>query len=204
MPFSGFQDFDPRFASMFQQYIAANPGVGVFSGYRSPARQAQLFANSDRSGHWVARNSLHTQGIAADLAFNGTRFSALPASQQEALHRSAGGFGLKFPMSWEPWHVEPYWSRGGGMAGGGALPSYVASTGSPGSTVVRDVAAQNGGFDLFSGRNPASGMLDLPTSYGAGQPQEPPMTPERFLVGMIAGQNPLRQMVLGRVAKLFG
>jgi len=57
--------------------------------------------------------------------FNGQRLNLLPRSQIEALHESAGQYGLKFPMSWEDWHVEPYYTRNSLMAGGGNLPSYV-------------------------------------------------------------------------------
>lgn len=48
-------------------------------------------------------------------------------------------------------------------------------------------------WDIFSNGNlPRMGTLE-----------PPPMTPERFLMGMIGGQNPLRQMILGSVMKLF-
>jgi len=129
--------FDPRFRSALQQYFAANPGLAISSGYRSPARQTELFNASDRSGHWVARNSLHTQGEAADLMFNGQRLNLLPREQIEALHASAGQYGLKFPMSWEDWHVEPYYTRNSLMAGGGNLPSYV-NTGVMDASYVAD------------------------------------------------------------------
>lgn len=132
MPFTGYQDLDPAFAAALQAYINANPGVSAFSGYRSPERQRELFNASDQSGHSVARpgHSLHEAKQAADLAYNGVRFDRLPREQQQALHQSAGGFGLKFPMSWEAWHVEPYATRGGRMAGGGDLPGFVRADGS--------------------------------------------------------------------------
>jgi Bacterial protein of unknown function (DUF882) len=128
MPFSGFQDLDPDFARRLQAYFAANPGLSSYSGYRTPQRQAQLFAASDQTGHTVARHSLHTDRLAADLALNGVRLDRLPAAQQQALQHSAGQYGLKFPMSWEAWHVEPFSTRGGRMAGGGSLPDYVSGS----------------------------------------------------------------------------
>ena len=74
--------------------------LGVTSGYRSQAHQDRLFANSDHSGHWVARHSHHTMGIAADLR-----------GDLGWAHRHAREFGLKFPMPWERWHIEPEGSR---------------------------------------------------------------------------------------------
>jgi hypothetical protein len=39
---------------------------------------------------------------------------------------------------------------------------------------------------------------------GPGSTQAPPMTPERFLMGMIAGENPLRSMILGGIMRAIG
>lgn len=220
MPFSGYGDLDPRFAGALQAFIAANPGLAAFSGYRTPERQAQLFAASDQSGHMVGspRGSYHVKRQAADLNFNGARLSALPRSQIEALHQSAGTFGLKFPMSWEPWHVEPAYTRGGLMAGGGALPSFVNAgaigmngadyAGAPMPTSYRLTSPV-----AMADQPPAIGTEAMPMpwdQFGPGylpapmeQAGAPPMTPERFIMGMIAGENPLRRMVFGKLSGLF-
>jgi uncharacterized protein (TIGR02594 family) len=51
-------------------------------------------------------------------------------------------------------------------------------------------------FDPFGNRVEASGVFDVPI----GQPQpQPPMTPERFMGQVIAGQNPLRTMVYNQI-----
>ena len=72
MPFSGFQDLEPRFAQSLQDLIAAQPGISPFSGFRSIERQRQLWEASDKSGHMVARpgHSQHNFGRAVDLRFS--------------------------------------------------------------------------------------------------------------------------------------
>jgi hypothetical protein len=94
--------FKQRMAAMMAAAAAAGVPLSVFSGYRSQAHQDALFAHSDHSGHMVARHSNHTRGIAADLRGN-----------LDWAHRHAHEFGLKFPMPWEKWHIEPQESRGG-------------------------------------------------------------------------------------------
>jgi LAS superfamily LD-carboxypeptidase LdcB len=78
MPFSGFTDLDPRFAGPLQQMLAAQPGISVGSGYRTPERQAMLFRNAvakygseAAARHWVAPpgHSRHNMRLAADLQF---------------------------------------------------------------------------------------------------------------------------------------
>lgn len=100
---------------------AWNPAVGnryhVSVGYRSVAEQARLYHL------WITgqRNikaappgkSWHQKGLAADLS---------PSTL--AAHRvRAKAFGLYFPMSYEPWHVQPI-GLTGGSAGSGAGGSF--------------------------------------------------------------------------------
>jgi hypothetical protein len=75
----------------------APAGASVFSGYRSPALQAQLFARSDRSGHMVAPpgRSHHGKGDAADIKGDLPWF-----------HKHAAEYGLRFPMPYENWHIQ--------------------------------------------------------------------------------------------------
>jgi hypothetical protein len=107
--YSGANDnggMQPGFKSNLDRMIAGAHAAGVplsvFSGYRSQAHQNALFAHSDGSGHWVARRSNHTRGIAADLR-----------GDLGWAHRHASEYGLHFPMPWEKWHIEPQGSRGG-------------------------------------------------------------------------------------------
>lgn len=112
------QDSHPQsgggFTNDFQQrldtLIAASGGrLSITSGYRSPERQAELFAAAVKkygseaaARKWVAPpgKSRHGMGIAADLG-----------GDLAWAHKNAQRFGLYFPMSWENWHIEPLGSR---------------------------------------------------------------------------------------------
>lgn len=105
----GFDGLSPLFASALQQLIAASGGrVWIVSGYRSPEKQAALYAaavkkyGAKAASHYVAPpgHSNHNKGIAADLGGD------LKLAAQLATR-----FGLHRPMSWEPWHFEPNGSR---------------------------------------------------------------------------------------------
>jgi D-alanyl-D-alanine carboxypeptidase len=104
---------DPRFsAALSSLYAAAPPEVqaqlGLTSGYRSIERQRQLWEASDKSGHWVARpgHSMHNLRLAADLYGFGTGGGNVSGEARDWVHQAAPGFGLSFPMSYEPWHVQ--------------------------------------------------------------------------------------------------
>jgi hypothetical protein len=93
-------EFRRRLGRMMAAAKAAGRPLSVFSGYRSQEHQNRLFAESDRSGHMVARHSHHTAGSAADLR-----------GDLAWAHKHAAEFGLHFPMRWENWHIEPAGSR---------------------------------------------------------------------------------------------
>ncbi len=95
-------DFRARLGAMIADANASGHKLSVMSGFRSQAHQNSLFAKSDGSGHWVARHSRHTMGLAADLQ-----------GDLAWAHKNADRYGLHFPMPWERWHVEPKGSRGG-------------------------------------------------------------------------------------------
>lgn len=91
---SGLQpEFREKLGAMFAH---APPGSSVFSGYRSRALQTQLYNAPHRPGY-VARpgHSHHETGEAADLHGNIAWF-----------HKHAHEYGLRFPMTREPWHIE--------------------------------------------------------------------------------------------------
>jgi len=94
---------------------AIKEGLQIGSGFRSVERQRQLFNASDRSGRMVARpgHSQHNHGAAADLSFNGARLDKAPQEVRDWVHSNAGAFGLRFPMDYEPWHIETQEARGG-------------------------------------------------------------------------------------------
>lgn len=109
-----------RMAAMINDapdYVKA--GIDLLSGYRSVERQKELWDKSDKTGKWVARpgNSQHNHGNAADLGWNGGKFSTAPKEVVDWVHANAGTYGLTFPMGYEPWHIETAEARKGGRVG---------------------------------------------------------------------------------------
>lgn len=102
--------FLPQFGSAMEKFLNDAPGKGIkiFSGYRSPEHQAELFHRAVKkygsvaaARKWVAPpgHSQHNKGNAADLRF------ATPEAQRWA-HENAARYGLNFRMGHEPWHIE--------------------------------------------------------------------------------------------------
>lgn len=126
---------NPDFASKLGPFLAAAEQAGVpiriTSGFRPYERQKQLFAEavkkygSEKAARkWVAPpgKSNHGRGVAADLDI------ANPGPAQTWAHANATRFGLQFPMSWEPWHIEiPGASRYSGGSEPGILDQIVAT-----------------------------------------------------------------------------
>jgi hypothetical protein len=126
---------DESFAANLAAMIQDAPpeirdGLGVLSGYRSPDRQRELFAAAVKkygseaaARKWVAPpgRSFHNHGQAVDLAYNGRSLAHAPKEVVEWVHRNAGKYGLYFPMSHEPWHVEPVGTRSGTVAPRGSM-----------------------------------------------------------------------------------
>lgn len=113
--------FWERLNKLIQDGKAQGYNITVTSGWRSYSSQRSLWDNSNRPcserGNWVAcpGGSRHGFGIAADLAFNGSSCSGgwdCNAAAKWA-HNNAANYGLKFRMSWEPWHIEPDNIQGG-------------------------------------------------------------------------------------------
>ena len=113
--------FWERLSSLLNDAKAQGYNVTVTSGWRSYASQRSLWDNSSRPcserGKWVScpGGSRHGFGIAADLSFNGTSCSGSWDCNAAAkwVHANAPKYGLKFRMSWEPWHIEPEQVVGG-------------------------------------------------------------------------------------------
>lgn len=99
---------DPEFQRRALAFLNDNPyGVGIRSGYRSTEQQQALWDKSDKSGRMVAPpgRSNHNHGAALDLSYESPEAKAW--AQQ-----NAAAYGLRFPMAYEPWHVEPAEARG--------------------------------------------------------------------------------------------
>ncbi len=104
---------DPSFQQQLDRLFAHAPKtIAIQSGFRSSEEQAALHAKAEQqhpgeASKWAAApgTSWHEKGLAADLRF------ADPATLQGA-HDHAAEYGLVFPMSWEPWHIQPLWTQG--------------------------------------------------------------------------------------------
>ncbi|KQQ85072.1 M15 family metallopeptidase [Aureimonas sp. Leaf324] len=114
---SGLND---RFATALTSMLDAAPAavqsaITINSGFRSVARQAELFdaalkkyGSVAAARKWVAPpgNSQHNKGMAADLGYGSS-------SAREWIHANAGKYGLAFPLGNENWHIELAGARGG-------------------------------------------------------------------------------------------
>ena len=102
-------DLQSRFGRMIQEAPEdVREQLQILSAYRSKEHQQRLWDASDKSGKMVARpgHSQHEHGNAFDLKY------ASPAAREYA-HANAARYGLTFPMSYEPWHIETVEARGG-------------------------------------------------------------------------------------------
>jgi hypothetical protein len=112
---------DADFSARLNSALAAMPpelgGFKVGSGFRTHAEQAALYAQKPGLAA-PPFHSKHELGGAADIEGS--------EAAKAWLHAHAGEFGLRFPMSHEPWHVEP-------MAGfqGNVAPAGGGWTGGP-------------------------------------------------------------------------
>ena len=87
-------DMDPSLFDIFHELstrLETDRPFQIISGYRSPATNAALHAKS--SG--VAKNSLHTRGMATDIRVEGVQLRHL---QRAALDVGRGGVGF-YPVS---------------------------------------------------------------------------------------------------------
>ncbi len=134
-------DFAVKLSRMMQDPDAPK-GLGVYSAYRSPERQAELWAGAlkkygspEAARKWVAPpgHSMHNEGNAADMGFNGQSLQHAPKEVVDWVHGNAERYGLKFPLGNEAWHIEDSSTRGG-------KPSSVA-----------DQALAAGGFQQSQG-----------------------------------------------------
>lgn len=110
---------DVSFQQRLGRAFAAAPGtVTVVQGYRTPTEQLskwrdalERYGSESEANRWVARaaqnpdgsiecGSNHCKGRAADLDYGDGETAAW-------MHDHAAEFGLHYPLSNEPWHIEP-------------------------------------------------------------------------------------------------
>lgn len=107
---AGGKGLDPDFDNRLQTLIRDSGGkVKIGSGYRSYNEQARLYARykAGVKGQAPAAppgKSKHNHGLAADLVYTDKAARAW-------VQANAAKYGLYFPMSYEPWHIEPLSTR---------------------------------------------------------------------------------------------
>jgi phage-related protein len=101
----------PSFLAALRAYSSGiGRNINVTSGFRTRAQQAALYRQKPGLAAPPGRSN-HEKGLAADITpqMGGTRLGN-PTSQR---------YGLRYPMSYEPWHIEPTNLSGGASGGGG-------------------------------------------------------------------------------------
>lgn len=79
--------------------MPAGMSFKVVSGFRTWREQAALHRAKPRLAARPGR-SKHQLGLAADLTYSSPQ-------TRRWVHRNAKQYGLRFPMGYEPWHIEP-------------------------------------------------------------------------------------------------
>lgn len=99
-------EFRIRLAALFQ----ACGGMSITSGWRSYEYQAQVYAEKP---HLAAPAGSSNHGMMS-TGSRDSRQGGTPAAtaadisgNMDCAHQKASQFGLVFPMSHEPWHIEP-------------------------------------------------------------------------------------------------
>lgn len=166
MQFKGYDGLLPGFAQRLQALTAAVEARGghlkIGNGRRTNAEQAALYRQKPGlaapPGH-----SNHERGTAADME-----------GDLELAHQLAPQFGLFFPMSYEPWHIEPV---GGGKAfaeGSGSAWDSGAYTAPPADMAAATPAPPK--RDLEAQLLDAAGMLGSGAS--GDSTLDTPLSPE--------------------------
>ena len=135
---SSVQGLSPQVQSALARMAAAMPpgirgGLRINSGFRSERRQAELFnqavqkyGSEQAARRWVAPpgRSQHNHGMAVDLGFGSPEV-------KDWVHQNAGAYGLSFPMTHEPWHIELAGARAGGQVAPAQVTPQAGSVSSP-------------------------------------------------------------------------
>lgn len=95
----GAEELQPFFVARLACLFGRVDGLWIVSGFRTRAEQAALYAQKPGLAAPPGRSN-HELGLAADLGYPSE------TATQDA-HAAAPGCGLEFPVSFEPWHVEP-------------------------------------------------------------------------------------------------
>ncbi len=159
-------DFACRMSKFFKAATAEGMNISIGSGYRSIAHQTSLYnayIACGKCGAPVAPpgRSKHNFGLAIDLSFNGRplpRTLAICSGIPECkwAHSNEAKFGLRYPMDYEPWHIEP-----SGTVNGKQQP------------------LPEGGWNGDQNQTPYTNN-GTPYNPNMWQPQTPPPQPQQF------------------------
>jgi hypothetical protein len=172
---------DPEFRTRLSAMYQAMPPelreqLKITSGWRSLATQAELY-RTGRPG-MVARptpNAPHVRGEAVDFWGMGG-FANTPAGQW--VHQNARRFGLHFPMSYEPWHIQPDPSyRGPSFLGPQLAPQAADPQGVPQDPRKPPPVGIPRGYDYFLGRGTSEPDKPASTEEPAKPAPEAPAEP---------------------------
>lgn len=188
--------------SLADMFASAPPEIQaqlrVTSAFRSPEIQQKLwddalakYGSESAARKWVAPpgRSKHNHGQAVDLKYMD------PAAQKWAL-ANAKNFGLAFPMSHEPWHIEPVGARGGhapqpaAPGGTGGLSFGSAQPNTPAMPSAMTLA------DMFAGAEPIA-AAPVPVA-------QPAMMPSQIARPTPEAEMARRQALLADVGSWFG
>lgn len=177
-----FTGLNPQFSSALEQLFASAPdnirnSLRVGSGYRSPERQEQLWADAlkkygspEAARKWVAPpgRSQHNHGHAADLKY-------LSDDARKWAHENAANFGLSFPLSNEDWHIELAGARGGKTH----APHNAAPSPSRGMSFSGDPVAEV----LAAGSSPVMGSMAPTSAFSAASSTDVPQAVQNVASG---------------------
>lgn len=93
-------DFGNLLMSLLNAAKAAGHKIGVTDSFRSYAAQVSCKIRKPNLCATPGK-SLHGWGIAADLNYYSS------SAAKNFIHQNAKQYGLCFPMSYEPWHIQP-------------------------------------------------------------------------------------------------
>lgn len=190
---AGLEGLDPGFAAAIQAMIAASGGkLYIESGYRSVEEQQTLwekavakYGSPEAARNWVAPpgHSNHNRGMAVDLG-----------GDVQLAHDLAPRFGLVFPMSWEPWHIEPVGARKNGSQD--AYTSPPPGQENPATDPNLDAQPEF----MAASLSDAMSALQDPTNVAAfADPTSPEATAARGAQGVMGPQGPGAQGPAGPI-----
>ena len=155
IPNRGIEGMSPSFGAAMSRLMAAAAAaghrVGIGNSLRTNAEQACL-RREKPSLAAPAGSSNHERGLAADLTFGAGPGTPSYEAARRWVHENAARYGLHFPMSYEPWHIEPI-----GLSRNSPREAYTEPPGTEAHPHDFDDSADR--FDLLAQMRDLSGML---------------------------------------------